>query len=99
VPSISAQSSSKIVKAAGKPRDIGKWNTCERTIKISNIPSWISSEELKIIFSVHPIERIHIPVDIFNSSFGIAFITVETIETHTCLMNNLGHENKFFFAP
>ncbi|CAM4739613.1 unnamed protein product [Rotaria magnacalcarata] len=66
-------------ETAGKPRDIDKWNTCERTIKISNIPSWIS-------------------IDILDWSFGIAFITFETIETHTCLMNNLGHENKFFFS-
>ncbi|CAF4874635.1 unnamed protein product, partial [Rotaria socialis] len=68
-----SSSSSKIVKAAEKPREIDQWNTCERTIKISNIPSWISSEELKIICSAQPIERIHTRDEQSNSCIQTDF--------------------------
>ncbi len=42
---------------------------------------------MKKLFWAHPIDKIHIPTDIFNQSFGFAFITFEDITPDQAILS------------
>ena len=78
----STSSSIKLIKSKGEREDTIVYETSVR--------------QYDLIFHLYEIEKIHIPNDIFDCSFGSGRITYTKIEPFNCVLNNIENENKFF---
>jgi hypothetical protein len=67
----------------------------QRTIKIENLPHWVNEFHLKEVFSCFNIEEIHNPVDITNSGFAVAFLTLHSMAGCNEAIGDANSTNKF----
>ncbi|CAF2839094.1 unnamed protein product [Rotaria sp. Silwood2] len=92
-------SSSKVIKAAGKEDQLGDiLNLTQRTFNISNIPTWLTIDEIKQAFSQYNIKEIIVPTDNLDRQFGTAFIVFANIQAVTEFLENISGENKYLYS-
>ncbi|CAF4353291.1 unnamed protein product, partial [Rotaria sp. Silwood2] len=91
-------SSSKVIKAAGKEDQLGDiLDLTQRTFNISNIPTWLTIDEIKQAFSQYNIKEIIVPTDNLDRQFGTAFIVFANIQAVTEFLENISGENKYLY--
>ncbi|CAF0778195.1 unnamed protein product [Adineta steineri] len=68
-----------------------------RTIKVSNIPTNLSIDQITNLFSDGRFENIHIPVDNLDNQIGVTYITFDTIPHCQQFISNIIGTNKYWF--
>ncbi|CAF1490890.1 unnamed protein product [Adineta steineri] len=69
----------------------------KRTIKVSNIPTNLSIDQIINLFSDGRFENIHIPVDNLDNQIGFTYITFDTSQHCQQFISNIIGTNKYCF--